>query len=560
VETLLHNLIPYKYVLHVHPPLINGITCGKSGREWVEKNGGVWVEEDKPGYELALSMLNAQCTMHNGRNLFNIIYLENHGVIYAADTPQEIDRLVENNMAAAAGHRSSDKIHTSYLSPLPSHLTAICRSLYGDTASATFFNDNLIDTYLHDGRIHELSTAITPDHIVYCRHKVLVCEPDKESVISGFKAYRKENGFYPKVVLLKGVGCIALGNSKKEEELAKALFVDAVRVYTYAQNFGGCKDMKKENVDFILGWEAEKYRQSISFNQKNQIKNSPLEGWRVSDGVEKRLNNKVSIITGAAQGFGKGIAELMAGEGAYTIIADLNLEGAVRTAAEINARYGEHTAMPVQVNVTDEDSVKAMVDAVVKEYGGIDILISNAGVLKSGSIEDMDLKTMEFVTKVNYTGYFLCVKYVSEVMKQQHKINPDRFMDIIQINSKSGLAGSNKNFAYAGSKFGGIGLTQSFALELAPYNIKVNAICPGNFFEGPLWSDPKDGLFVQYLRSGKVPGAKTVEDVKKFYEDKVPMGRGCTELDVARAICYIVEQEYETGQAIPVTGGQAMLK
>lgn len=145
-------------------------------------------------------------------------------------------------------------------------------------------------------------------------------------------------------------------------------------------------------------------------------------------------------------------------------------------------------------------------------------------------------------------------------MKLQHEIAPDYTMDIIEINSKSGLSGSNRNFAYAGSKFGGIGLTQSFALELVSFNIKVNAICPGNFFDGPLWSDPEKGLFVQYLTAGKVPGAKTVEDVKKFYESKVPMNRGCRVKDVACAIMYIVDQKYETGQAVPVTGGQEMLK
>ena len=89
--------------------------------------------------------------------------------------------------------------------------------------------------------------------------------------------------------------------------------------------------------------------------------------------------------------------------------------------------------------------------------------------------------------------------------------------------------------------------------------IKVNSVCPGNFFDGPLWSDPEKGLFVQYLHSGKVPGAKTVEEVKHFYEAKVPMGRGCTGPDVLRAIVYLTQQQYETGQALPVTGGQTML-
>jgi len=142
----------------------------------------------------------------------------------------------------------------------------------------------------------------------------------------------------------------------------------------------------------------------------------------------------------------------------------------------------------------------------------------------------------------------------------QHRANPAYWSDIIQINSKSGLAGSKKNFAYAGSKFGGIGLTQSFALELVEDGIKVNSVCPGNFLDGPLWSDPQNGLFVQYLRSGKVPGAKTIADVKLAYESKVPMRRGCTSADVLKAILYLIEQQYETGQALPVTGGQEMVK
>lgn len=274
---------------------------------------------------------------------------------------------------------------------------------------------------------------------------------------------------------------------------------------------------------------------------------------------EKRLDQKICIVTGSAQGFGKGIAEQMVKNGAYVVIADLNFELAQSVSNELNNTYGDNVTFPILVDVGNEQSVENLMNETVKRYGGLDIFVNNAGVLKAGSLEELDLKSFEFVTKINYTAYYLCAKYASRVMKIQNEIKKDYYTDIIQINSKSGLEGSNKNFAYAGGKFGGIGLTQSFALELIQYNIKVNSICPGNFFDGPLWSDPQRGLFVQYLETGKVPGAKTIEDVKKFYEAKVPMNRGCETVDVARAIFYVVEQQYETGQAVPVTGGQVML-
>jgi len=273
-----------------------------------------------------------------------------------------------------------------------------------------------------------------------------------------------------------------------------------------------------------------------------------------------RLAGKIAIVTGGAQGFGKGIAEAMAAEGAYIAVADLNLEGALVCARELNSQFGKDTAIAVEVDVSDDASVEKMVQETVLSFGGLDVLVSNAGILIAGSLSDLSKDKFELVTKVNYTGYFLCAKYASESMKLQNKYAPGYLMDIIEINSKSGLEGSNKNSAYAGSKFGGIGLTQSFAMELVEYGIKVNAICPGNLLDGPLWSDPEKGLFRQYLDSGKVEGAKTIDDVRKFYEAKVPMGRGCTVTDVARAIFYIIEQKYETGQAIPVTGGQVMLK
>jgi NAD(P)-dependent dehydrogenase (short-subunit alcohol dehydrogenase family) len=321
------------------------------------------------------------------------------------------------------------------------------------------------------------------------------------------------------------------------------VFEDFIKVSFYSSLCGGTKFLTPEQSAFIDKWEVENYRRKVSLNTNQG----------------NRLNNKIAVITGGAQGFGAGIAEALFRLQVNVVIADLNEESGNKLESGLNVTKSPNKAVFVKTDVSDPSSVKSLVEATVSEFGGIDIMISNAGVLKAGGLDEMEPEIFTRTTGINYNGYFYCTKYASEVMKAQNAENPGFFTDIIQINSKSGLRGSNRNFAYAGAKFGGIGLTQSFALELAPYRIKVNSICPGNFYEGPLWSDPKNGLFVQYLNTGKVPGAKTVDDVRKFYEEQVPLKRGCRLEDLMKALLYIIDQEYETGQAVPVTGGQVML-
>lgn len=270
---------------------------------------------------------------------------------------------------------------------------------------------------------------------------------------------------------------------------------------------------------------------------------------------EREISGRVALVTGGAQGFGAEIARGLVDQGCFVYIADLNAEGAAKKCEEL----GESVTHPITVNVADEDSVAAMTEEIERTTGGIDLVVSNAGIVRAGSVLEQDASAFRLSTDINYVAFFLVTKHLGGLLARQHQTAGAWLTDIIQINSKSGLVGSNKNAAYAGSKFGGIGLVQSFALEMVEHGVKVNAICPGNFYDGPLWSDPEKGLFVQYLNSGKVPGATSVADVKEFYESKVPMRRGASGIDVLRAIYYIVEQAYETGQAVPVTGGQVMM-
>ena len=271
------------------------------------------------------------------------------------------------------------------------------------------------------------------------------------------------------------------------------------------------------------------------------------------------MHGRIALITGAAQGLGKGIAAALAARGALVYIADINIDQAERTAAELRTAHSTDAVRVLPIQCADEQSVRACAQTVIREVGGIDTLICNAGIIVSGDVETLAADDFSKITAINYYGYFLLVKYFSPCMKYQHQANSLYYTDIIQINSKSGLQGSLNNSAYAGSKFGGIGLTQSFALELVKHNIKVNAICPGNFYDGPLWSDPKTGLFAQYLAAGKVPHARTVADVRAAYEARTPMGRGVSVDDIVKGVIYLIDQTFETGQALPISGGQVML-
>ena len=555
VETSMHNVIDYPFVVHLHPTAVNGLMCAQDAEVLLKRLFGdktLYVEYTDPGYLLfkkVYDRIKAYRASYGEEP--KVIWLQNHGIFVAADTIEEIKSIYADILdqleGAVTNLLSSEKGESSH--NVAETLPAVRMMLSGDGLKTLRVRNNaLIAYYNRTDNQQDISRPFTPDAIVYCKSNYLFLQeeaPDKilSEARKEIAAFTKKFGYQPKVLLVKGIGLVAVGDNASQCDIILDVFEDAMKVAWLTRSFGGPHPMTREQIDFIDNWEVENYRRSVA-----------------AGGSKGRAENRTIIITGAAQGFGEGIGRCLLPEGANIVVADLNEEAGRATAADFNRNTRSNQTLFVKTNVADIASLENLVRETVCAFGAIDCFISNAGVLRAGGLEEMTPENFDFVTRINYNAYFYATKVVSRVMKLQTKHAPENyFADIIQINSKSGLQGSKANFAYAGGKFGGIGLTQSFALELAPFRIKVNAICPGNFYEGPLWSDPENGLFVQYLKAGKVPGAKTVEEVKAFYLSKVPMGKGCTPSDVTRGVLYLMEQCGETGQALPITGGQVML-
>lgn len=569
VETSLHNCMGFAFVVHLHPTLVNGLMCSVNAEAACKEifPDALYIEYTDPGYTLFKKVYDRikAYKAEKGKEP-QVIFLQNHGIFVGGDTTAEIEGIYSEVLGkleakVAALPEGDTAVSETVTDVVPAIRQMLSRSGRGfktlkvtKNALVDFFIDGCSVTSTGSvtdcpgkSGFDKIAKPFTPDIIVYCKSSYIFIEAESDEEIlkqaeEEIEAFVSGKGYTPKVLLIKGIGLIAVGDSSRNAQIITDVFTDAMKVAFYAQSFGGEHPMERAWIDFIDNWEVENYRRKVA-----------------SSASKGRVEGRTIIVTGAAQGFGEGIARELMAQGANIVVADLNEATGEKTAASFNEKAGANKAIFVKTNVADMASLRNLMKETILNFGALDAFVSNAGVVRAGGLDVMTPENFEFVTKINYEAYFFCAKVASHIMKIETKYAPEYFADIIQVNSKSGLRGSKANFAYAGGKFGGIGLTQSFALELAPYRVKVNSICPGNYYDGPLWSNPENGLFIQYLNAGKVPGAKTVQDVKDYYLAQVPMRKGCNPVDVCKAILYAIDQTGETGQAIPVTGGQVML-
>ena len=255
----------------------------------------------------------------------------------------------------------------------------------------------------------------------------------------------------------------------------------------------------------------------------------------------QHLLDKIALVTGASKGIGRAIAIAFAKEGANVVVNYFKSEDdANDVVKEINALG--RAAVPVRADVSKIDEVKAMVKRTIDQFGRIDMLVNNAGVSTMGPLVDLTERDWDYNMDVNAKGVFLCCQAVARHMIGQ------RYGKIINISSAAGKTGARFLSHYCASKFAVIGLTQSLALELAPYGINVNAVCPG-YVETDMQSR-------ELVWEAKLRGISS-EEVKRGYLGSVPLGRLGKSEDVAKVVVFLAsaQSDYMTGQAINVTGG-----
>ena len=260
VETLLHDLFPYRYVLHLHPTMVNGVTCSVRAKETVAElfPDAVFVENAKPGYTLAALCRERLCACQKETGRFpDTVFLQNHGVFFAADTTEELDAMVARVMGAIDA-------------------CIVARPATGEAATdekkAAAFADRL--AALYGGAVRhcraaslpaagEVLLSLTPDHIVYCKAAPLTLS-ESDDAEKAFAAFVEKHGYKPKVVCVRGLGAFCCGATEKEADTALAVLLDAVAISVYAASFGGVCPMPAWLVDFITHWEVESYRAKVS--------------------------------------------------------------------------------------------------------------------------------------------------------------------------------------------------------------------------------------------------------------------------------------------------------
>lgn len=567
IDTAMHGLVDAPHVDHLHPDSGIAIATAADGPSLTQQAFGdkvVWVPWRRPGFQLGLDI--AEIKEKNPQAIGCI--LGGHGITAWGETSEEAEAnslwIIDTAAAYIAEHSKAEpfgpvlegygalaaderRAKAAALAGTIRGIASADRPMVGHFTDADVVLDFLASA--EHPRLAALGTSC-PDHFLRTKVKPLVLDLPADASVEDAKARLKElhaayredyQGYYdrnatpdspairgadPLIVLVPGVGMFSFGKDKQTARVAGEFYVNAINVMRGAEGLSTYAPID----------ESEKFRIEYWALEEAKLQRMPKP---------KPLASRIALITGAAGGIGKATAKKLAAEGACVVIADLNLEKAQAAAAEIG---GADVALGVAADVSDEVAVQAALDAAVLAFGGIDLVVNNAGLSLSKSLLETTGEDFDLQHRVMAKGSFLVSKAAAKVM-----IDQEMGGDIIYISSKNSVFAGPNNIAYSATKANQAHQVRLLAAELGAHGIKVNGVNPDGVVQG-------SGIFASGWGANRAAVYGVEEkDLGKFYAQRTILKKEVLPEHIANAVYVLCgpDMTHTTGLHVPVDAGVA---
>jgi len=566
IETLLHAFFPAVHTDHTHPDAIISLSCAPDGLALCRSIWGeqiVWVDYIRPGFSLSKQI--GQGVRANPRA--EMVVMAKHGLLTWGNSSQECyDRTIavlQQAEAFIASRRNGRKVFAGLDLPALSLqerqqiLAAVLPSLRGllssqQPAVLEYDDSETVLDFVGTAKAATLSQlgAACPDHLVHTKRQPLFVEWQrsegsdalKTKLAQGIRDYTTRYAEYfkqfsqpedtmfdpnPRVVLIPGLGMLAVGSDAQAANISQQLYHRAIRVLDGSTALGGFESLNAREVFEVEYWPLEIYKLSLK-------------------PALRELAGKIVVVTGGASGIGRATARRLAQDGAHVVIFDINLEGAQKVAEELNTKHGYRRGLALHCDVTSEEAVRQAFEQVVLAYGGVDIVISNAGIAVSAPIEETTLANWNRNFDILAKGYFLVSREAFRLWKQQALGG-----SLIYVASKNSLAAGKNAAAYSAAKAAELHMARCLAEEGGAFGIRVNSVLPDAVLEGSgIWDD---GWRVARAASY---GIKP-EELEEHYRQRTTLRVNVYPENIAEAISFLAgpRASRTTGGVLTVDGG-----
>lgn len=561
IETLLHAFVPYPHVDHTHPDSINMICCARNGESLARECFGeeaIWIPYIRPGFALSRQVGLAVGDNPDAR----LVLLAKHGLVTWGESGEEsytrtveaVNRAAEFVVERAATEPFGGQRVSTTADERDSLLAAALPALRGAVSTETSkilqvdTSDDVME-FVCGADSAELSQvgAACPDHLVHTKVKPLWIEFDptregadelEEKLRDGARRYREDYAAYfsrngigdeemfdpnPRVVLISGVGLVSVGKDLKAASLSRDLYHRAIAVMRGASSIDTFVSLTEEESYAVEYWPLELYKLTLA-------------------PPPRELAGKVAFVTGGAGGIGGAISRVLASAGACVTVADLDAGGAERTASELDG-----AGLAVKADVTDEKAVADAFRQTVLRYGGVDVIVSNAGLASSAPVEETSVAEWEKNHAVLAKGYFLVAREAFRVLKEQGAGG-----SVVFVASKNALAAGKNASAYSSAKAAELHLARCLAEEGGAHGIRVNSVNPDAVLQGSrIWDSS------WRAERARAYGIEP-DELEEHYRRRNTLQRNVYPEDIAEAALFFASEARSaksTGNILNVDGG-----